>query len=293
MGRALAPLEQVVGQWRTYALARLAWYNLHALFEASDGPREQTVLPRPTGRLEARNMSVAPPYSPTPILRGLTFSIEPGQALGTIGPSACGKSTLSRALTGLWPVVQGSLRLDGATLDQWEPEQLGTHIGYLPQDVSLFAGTVAENIARLEPDHADEAVIAAAQQARAHEMILTLADGYDTRIGPANSGLSGGQRQRIGLARALFGSPALVVLDEPNAHLDAAGEQALIEVICDLKAQGCVVVVMAHRPAAIAACDYLLVLNNGRQRAYGPREEVLRETTVSVAEMTSARGMVR
>ncbi len=293
MGRALAPLEQVVGQWRTYAQARLAWRNLHALFDASDGPRQLTALPRPTGRLEARNMSVAPPHSPSPILRGLTFSIAPGQAMGVIGPSACGKSTLARALTGLWPVVQGSLRLDGATLDQWELEQLGTHIGYLPQDVSLFAGTVAENIARLEPDPTDEAVIAAAQQARAHDMILALADGYDTRIGPASSGLSGGQRQRIGLARALFGSPALVVLDEPNAHLDAPGEQALVEVICDLKAHGCAVVVMAHRPAAIAACDHLLVLNNGRQRAYGPREEVLRETTVPVTGMAPARGVGR
>ena len=292
MGRALAPLEQMVGQWRSYAQVRLAWRSLHALFESCAGPRALTILPRPAGRMEARNVGVAPPHSPTPILRGLNFTIQPGQALGVIGPSACGKSALARALTGLWPVVQGSLRLDGATLDQWTPEQLGTHIGYLPQDVPLFAGTVAENIARLKPDYTDEAVVAAAQQARAHDVILALADGYDTRIGPANSGLSGGQRQRIGLARALFGSPALVVLDEPNAHLDAAGEQALTEVIGELKARGCAVVVMAHRPAAIAACESLLVLHNGRQRAYGQREEVLRETTVPVSRRSPVQGAV-
>ena len=290
MGRALAPLEQMVGQWRSYAQVRLAWRSLHTLFESSVEPRALTSLPRPAGCIEARNLGVAPSDSSTPILRGLNFTIQPGQALGVIGPSACGKSALARALTGLWPVVQGSLRLDGATLDQWTPEQLGTHIGYLPQDVSLFAGTVAENIARLQPDYTDEAVVTAARQARAHDVILALADGYDTRIGPANSGLSGGQRQRIGLARALFGSPALIVLDEPNAHLDAAGEQALTEVIGELKTHGCAVVVMAHRPAAIAACEHLLVLHNGRQRAYGPREEVLRETTVPVSRMSPVRG---
>ena len=287
MGRALAPLDQTIAQWRTYLRGRMAWQSLSTVLAEHASEVVRTELPPLRGHLRTRRLSVAPPGVDTLLLHALSFAVAPGQALGVIGPTGTGKSALARTLVGLWPAAHGSLTLDGATPDQWSPHTLGTQIGYLPQDVSLLDATVAENIARLRSTPDDAAVIAAAKEAEAHELILSLPSGYDTLVGPSGTALSGGQRQRIGLARALFGDPALVVLDEPNAHLDADGEAAVVNVIGRLKAAGKAVVVMAHRPSAISACDLLLVLVNGHQRAFGPREEVLSETTggarVSVA----------
>ena len=278
-GRALAPIDQTIGQWRAYVRGRLAWQNLSAVFVDHAAAVVPTELPPLQGHIQARRLAVAPPGADAPLLRALSFAVAPGQALGVIGPTGTGKSALARTLVGLWPAAHGSLTLDGAALDQWSPDTLGAQIGYLPQDVSLLDATVAENIARLRPASDDAAVIVAAIAAQAHELILSLPSGYDTLVGPSGAALSGGQRQRIGLARALFGNPALVVLDEPNAHLDADGETAVVKVVGRLKSAGKTVVVMAHRPSAIAACDLLLVLVEGRQRAFGPRDEVLRETT--------------
>ena len=289
MGRALAPIDQTIGQWRTYARGRLAWRNLRALFEDRGPVSDPTALPDLQGHVKARRLAVAPPGADVPILRDLSFALEPGQALGVIGPTGSGKSALARTLVGLWPAAHGSLTIDGAAHDQWSPDALGVQVGYLPQDVSLLDATVAENIARLQPAADDAGIVAAAIQAQAHELILSLPAGYETLVGPSGgTALSGGQRQRVGLARALFGEPALVVLDEPNAHLDAAGEKAVIDVVNRLKAAGRTIVVMAHRPSAIAACDLLLVLGEGRQRAFGPRDEVLRETTGGGARLAVA-----
>ena len=290
MGRALAPIDQTIGQWRAYARGRLAWQNLRAVFEEHDPAFVPTALPALRGHVAARRLTVVPPGADVPVLRALSFDVAPGQALGVIGPTGSGKSALARALVGLWPAAHGSLTLDGATLDQWSPDTLGAQVGYLPQEVSLFDATVAENIARLRPMPDSAAVVAAAMQAEAHELILSLPRGYDSLVGPSGTALSGGQRQRIGLARALFGDPALVVLDEPNAHLDAAGEQAVVQVVSRLTAAGQAVVVMVHRPSAIIACDRLLVLVQGRQRAFGPRDEVLRETTSAGATGAVAGG---
>ena len=279
MGRALAPLDQTIGQWRGYVQGRLAWQRLCTVLADHASEVVATELPPLQGHLRAHRLGVAPPGADTLLLHALSFTVAPGQALGVIGPTGTGKSALARTLVGLWPAAHGSLTLDGAALNQWSPDTLGAQIGYLPQDVALLDATVAENIARIRSAPDDEAVIAAAKEARAHELILSLPSGYDTLVGPSGTALSGGQRQRIGLARALFGDPALVVLDEPNAHLDADGETAVVKVIGGLKAAGKAVVVMAHRPSAITACDLLLVLVNGRQRAFGPRGDVLRETT--------------
>lgn len=279
MGRALAPVDQAIGQWKGFVNARQAWSRLAALFDSVPATSRQTALPPPKGHLSVDNVIAKPPQGERPILEAVSFGLEPGQALGVIGPSASGKTTLARLLIGLWMPIRGSIRLDGATLDQWDPDQLGRHIGYLPQDIELFDGSVRDNIARLNDDASDEAVVQAATWAGAHEMILALADGYDTKIGDRGAVLSGGQRQRIGLARALFGNPALVVLDEPNASLDSAGDDALTVAIKGLRERQRTVVVMAHRPSAIAAVDMLLVLKDGRQRAFGPKDEVLRDVT--------------
>ena len=231
-------------------------------------------------------MAVAPPGSRTPIIRGIKFDVQPGEAVGIIGPSASGKSTLARALVGIWPVMAGEIRLDGATLDQWSEADFGKLIGYLPQDVGLFNGTVASNIARLQTNADERAIVMAAERAGAHEMILKLPNGYDTEIGEGGTALSGGQRQRVGLARALFGDPPLLVFDEPNANLDSEGEATLGQAIRDAKERGCAIIVMAHRPSAIAACDKLLVMKDSTQQAFGPRDEVLRKTTTNHGQVT-------
>ena len=290
MGRALAPIDQTIAQWRNYARGRRAWGNLRALFDERDLATVPTALPPLRGCIKAHRLAVAPPGAEVPTLRDLTFSVEPGQALGVIGPTGSGKSVLARTLVGLWPPAHGSLTFDGAALDQWTSDALGAQIGYLPQDVSLIDATVAENIARLHREPDDEAVVLAAKRARVHELILSLPSGYGCTVGPTGAALSGGQRQRIGLARALYGNPSLVILDEPNAHLDADGEQALVEVIGNLKTDGRTVVVMAHRPSAIAACDLLLVLGEGRQRAFGPRDRILHEASGGSARLAVAVG---
>ena len=284
-GRALAPVEQVVAGWPQLQRAQAGWARLARFLAATPPPALPLPLPRPRALLEVTGLTVAPPGSAQPALRMVSFRLEPGQALGVIGPSGAGKSTLARALTAAWAPLAGSIRLDGATLDRYPPEALGALTGYLPQRVTLFEGTVAENIARLAPAPDPAAVVAAARRAGAHEMILHLPQGYDTPLGPGGAPLSGGQMQRIGLARALYGAPVLLVLDEPNSSLDHDGSEALNGAIRSVKAAGGAVLIMAHRPAAIRDCDQLLLLDAGTRRAYGPRDDVLRTTLVNHADL--------
>ncbi|MCB2124562.1 MAG: type I secretion system permease/ATPase [Rhodobacteraceae bacterium] len=290
MGRALAPLEQAVAGWALIQRAQEAWGRLAALLAAVAPETPRTALPRPRAVLEANQLTVVPPGQSQAALRLVSFRLDPGQALGVIGPSGAGKSTLARALTGVWRPAGGWIRLDGATLDQYDPDVLGGHVGYLPQRVTLFDGTIAENIARLAPAPDDAAVVAAAQKAAAHQMILDLPDGYDTRVSQAGGRLSGGQIQRIGLARALYGAPVIVVLDEPNSNLDNEGSMALNAAIRAIKAEGGSVLIMAHRPAAIQECDQLLFLDGGARRAYGPRDEVLRAMVKNAGDIARAPG---
>jgi ATP-binding cassette subfamily C protein len=289
MGRALAPVEQAIGQWSVMQRAFKGWENLATLLEATPPPETRTRLPAPRGVLEAQGLTAAPIGARIPAIRNVSFRVEPGQALGVIGPSAAGKSTLAKVLVGILRPGAGSVRLDGAALDQYGEDDLGRHVGYLPQDVALFDGTVAENIARLAPEIDDGAVVTAAKRAGAHELILQLPMGYDTPIGPGGGRLSGGQRQRVALARALYGDPAVVIMDEPNSNLDATGEQALVLAIRDLRDRGRTVIVMAHRPSAIAACDVLLMLDQGVVRAFGPKEQVLRETTANYPQLVGGK----
>ncbi|TRW99277.1 type I secretion system permease/ATPase [Paracoccus sp. M683] len=275
MGRALAPIDQVVGGWPVVQRAQDGWTRLTELLSRRPPQPDLTPLPRPRAQLDVRNLSVVPPGQQQPTLRGVSFSLAPGQALGVIGASGAGKTTLARAIIGAWPVAAGSIRMGGATLDQYDPDVLGNLIGYLPQQVTLFDGTIAENIARMNPKADPQRVVAAAQAAAAHQMILDLPKGYDTPINQAGGRLSGGQIQRIGLARALYPQPVLFVLDEPNSNLDNQGSEALNVAIRSIKARGGAVLIMAHRPAAITECELLLVLDQGMRRAFGPRDEVL------------------
>jgi ATP-binding cassette, subfamily C, bacterial len=285
LGRALAPVEQAIAGWPMVLRARLGWGNLNDLLAASPPAPEPTPLPRPRARLAVNQITVIPPEAQKASLRLLSFELEPGQALGVIGISASGKSSLARVLTGIWQPASGTVRLDGATLEQYGSEMLGSYIGYLPQDVVLFDGTVAENIARLAEAPDAAAVVAAATRAGAHDMILGLPQGYDTPVSAGGARLSGGQKQRIGLARALFGDPLLLVLDEPNAHLDAAGSEALNRAVRQAKAEGKAVILMAHRPMGIAECDLILVLENGAAKAFGPRDEVLKSQVRNYAQV--------
>jgi ATP-binding cassette subfamily C protein len=275
--RALAPIEVVISQWRVFVGARQGWRRLVGLL--ADLPVEKPVLalPSPVERLTVEGVSVAPPGAQTIVVHDVAFELSAGQGLGVIGPSASGKSSLVRTIAGVWPAGRGEVRLDGARLDQWSSEALGAHIGYLPQDVELFAGTVAQNIARLDPTPPADKVLAAAKAAGVHEMILALPNGYETDIGHGGTLLSAGQRQRIGLARALYGDPFLVLLDEPNASLDLQGDEALTGAIAGVRARGGIVIVVAHRPSALAAVDLILVMEAGRQKAFGPKEAVFRE----------------
>ncbi len=279
MGRALAPVEQAIGQWRHFIAARSSFRRLKELLNDAPGNPPRTALPPPKGRLAIENVIVVPPGAQRPVLKGISFQLEPGDALGVIGPSAAGKTSLARLLVGVWQPYAGSVRLDGAELDRWQREDLGPHIGYLPQDVELFTGTIAENISRFAEEVDPEKVVRAAQRAGVHEMILKLPQAYDTQINEDGSILSGGLQQRVGLARAIYGEPALVVLDEPNSNLDSAGDQSLTEAILDLRKRLATVVVMAHRPSAIAAVDKLLMLRDGKIEAFGPKQEVLAKVT--------------
>ena len=270
LGRALAPIDQAVGQWPLMQHTLAARRSLSKLLSETPEEPERTPLPQPQARLAADNLVVMPPGAAVPVVRGVSFQLEPGQAIGIAGPSASGKSSLVRALAGVWPPVAGKVTLGGAALDQYGEEVLARHVGWLPQEVVLFGGTVAENIARLDPEPDADAVIRAAEQAGAHEMILDLPGGYDFQVAAGGAALSGGQRQRIALARAFYGEPVVVLLDEPDAHLDAAGAEALNRAIAGLKARGGAALIVAHRPGAFAACDALYVMERGQLRPAEP-----------------------
>ncbi|WP_156647876.1 type I secretion system permease/ATPase [Methylobacterium sp. Leaf87] len=276
VARALAPAELAIANWKGFVQARQSWARLSELFARMPASRQRHALVAPSRSLQVESLSVAPPGTPRLVVQDVNFSLQAGQGLGIIGPSASGKSSLVRALAGVWPAVRGKVRLDGAALDQWSADDLGVHLGFLPQEVELFAGTIAENIARFDPQPPSGAVIAAAQAAGVHDLILRLPEGYDTRIGDGGAGLSAGQRQRIGLARALYGDPFLVILDEPNANLDAEGENALTEAILGVRRRGGLCIVIAHRPSALAAVDLILMMAEGRAQAFGPKDEVLK-----------------
>jgi len=274
-GRALAPVDLAIGNWRNFIAARQSWTRLSRVLEQNSEAAAPTQLPVPHIGLSVEAASAVPPGGVKAVLLDVDFRLKAGNGLGVIGPSASGKSSLARLLVGIWRPARGAVRLDGAELAQWAPEQLGRHIGYLPQDVELFAGTVAENIARFEENASDQAVISAACAARVHELIVGLPNGYETEVGEAGILLSAGQRQRVALARALYGNPFLVVLDEPNSNLDSDGEAALTQAILDVRARGGIAVVIAHRPSALAGVDLVLVMQDGRARAFGPKDEVL------------------
>jgi ATP-binding cassette, subfamily C, type I secretion system permease/ATPase len=275
MGRALAPVETLLNQWPVLQQGRNGWSHLAQLLGSVAPVLPRTALPAPAAQLSVKALTAVPPGEKRAVLKSISFAVEPGQAVGVIGPSGSGKSTLARVLTGVWPVAGGHIRLDGADMDHYGTEVLGQYIGYLPQQVHLFEGSIAENIARLAVNPDAEKVVAAAKMAAAHDMILALPKGYDTLISAGRARLSGGQLQRIGLARALYGDPVILVLDEPNANLDNAGSQALNQAIRAMKAAGRSVLIMAHRPAAIQECEMLLVLDGGMCKSFGPKNEVL------------------
>ena len=276
MGRALAPVEAAVAQWKGFIAARAAYSRLDTLLDTVPPEPERMPLPAPLGELDLEQLMVAPPGTRVPTLKNVNMHIQPGEIVGVIGPSGAGKSTLARALTGIWPPLSGHVRLDGADLKDWHPDLLGPFMGYLPQDVELFAGTVAENIGRFTELDSD-AVVTAAQKANVHEMILQLPEGYNTRIGDNGRALSGGQRQRIGLARALYGDPRLIILDEPNASLDRSGEIALSEAVKKAKEDKRTVIVISHRPSLLNEVDKLAVFNDGTLVMYGPTQAVLQK----------------
>jgi len=290
MSRALAPVELAIAHWRGLISARVGFRRLGEVFAQEGDAGGRMALPVPEGRIHVQNVFAAPGVGQDPVLKGLDFELQPGDALGVLGASGSGKSTLARVLVGVCPVMRGHVRLDGAPLVQWPLTQLGRHIGYLPQNAELFDGTVADNIARFDPTADPQAIIAAAQSANVHDMILNLTDGYNTRVGEGGAALSGGQRQRLALARALFGQPALEVLDEPNSNLDTDGEAALAAAILRAREGGRTVVVMAHRRKALENVNYVLILNDGRQAAFGTKDEVLRAAQQSRARVTPIGG---
>ncbi len=273
--RALSPVEQAVGQWRVFIAARQARTRLEKSLEGLDETPPETELPLPSKTLNVQQIATAPPGSRAVTLAGVNFELRAGDGLGVIGPSGSGKTSLVRTLVGVWPILRGAVRLDGAELNQWSEDRLGAAVGYLPQDVELFDGTIAENISRFAPERNDEKVLEAAQLANVHQLVTSLTDGYDTQVGEGGALLSAGQRQRVGLARALYDSPFLIVLDEPNSNLDSEGEAALTRAIKLMRETGSIVIVVAHRPSAISAVDLLLVVKDGQQIAFGPKEEVL------------------
>lgn len=274
IGRALQPVEIAIGNWKGFTNMRSAYARVQGMLREAGDFSQKVALPAPTGHLTLENVVARPPGRQAPVLRGVSINIPAGSALAVIGASAAGKSSLARVMTGIWPVSSGSVRLDGSDLEHWNSEDLGRHLGYLPQDVELFSGTIAENIARFS-DARDEEIIEAAMLAGVHEMIQKMPDGYNSQIGDGGQALSGGQRQRIGLARALFRLPCMIVLDEPNANLDAAGEQALVDAFAELKKQGRTVIVVTHKMNLLTSVDYIVVMKDGVIQSAGPRDEVL------------------
>ncbi|CAN7420828.1 type I secretion system permease/ATPase [Mesorhizobium sp. LjRoot246] len=279
MSRALAPIELAIAHWKSFVSARQAWARLTQLLALLPEAATTVSLPPPLFRLSVEGVSVAPPGERRLVVQDAGFVLEKGAGLGIIGPSASGKSSLVRAIAGVWLPVRGTVRLDGATLDQWSSEELGKHVGYLPQDVELFDGTIAENIARFEPQAPSDKILTAARAAGVHDLVVHLPEGYETRIGEAGSALSAGQRQRVALARALYGDPFLVILDEPNSNLDADGEAALTAAIQGVRDRGGMAIVVAHRPSALQSLDQILVMTNGSIQAFGPKNEIMTKVT--------------
>ncbi|WP_298885774.1 type I secretion system permease/ATPase [uncultured Bradyrhizobium sp.] len=287
MGRALSPVEIAVSQWKGFLAARSAYDRIRNLVGLLPEEPEKVALKPPQGAISVENILVVPPGGKEPVIREVSFALQPGEVLGVIGPSAAGKSSLARSLVGVWRAAVGKIRIDGSELSHWNREQLGPYLGYLPQDVELLAGTVAENIARFGEAEEDK-LFAAAEMAGVHKLIQNLPDGYNTQVGEGGFALSGGQRQRVGLARALYGKPSLVVLDEPNASLDSEGELALMEALQSLKRAGCTVVVISHKTSMLAAVDKLLVLASGRVTMFGSRDEVLAKLMNSTGSRITA-----
>lgn len=279
--RALAPVDLAIAHWKSFVTARQSWRRLNQLLHTIPERPVPTLLQPPVSRLSVEGLSVAAPGDQKILVQDVSLMISAGQGLGVIGPSASGKSSLVRALVGVWRPVRGHVRLDGAALDQWSSDELGRHVGYLPQDVELFAGTVAQNISRFDPRAVADDIIAAAKEAGVHDMIIKMRDGYDTQVGEQGAALSAGQAQRVALARALYGQPFLIVLDEPNSNLDTDGDEALTRAIRAARARGAVVVVVAHRPVGIEAVDQILVMKDGRVQAFGPKETVLAQVLQS------------
>lgn len=274
VGRALAPVQQLIGVWKSFSTTRSAYERLVGLLEANPQRPTGMSLPKPAGNLSVEGVTAAPPGSNVAVIKGLSFAINAGEVLGVIGPSGSGKSTLARLLVGVWAAQVGKVRLDGADIFQWNKSELGPHMGYVPQDIELFAGTVSENIARFgEID--SEQVVLAAQRAGVHDMILHMPQGYDTQLGDGGAGLSGGQRQRLGLARAMYGDPSILILDEPNSNLDDVGEIALVNAIQDLRKRGKTIVLITHRTSVIGVTNKLLLLREGVGEMFGPTEQVL------------------
>jgi ATP-binding cassette subfamily C protein len=282
LGRSLAPVDAAIANWRGFVAFRQSYSKLAATLAAFGDQGERMELPRPAASLAAEDLTIAPPGQQKPTVAGINFDLSAGAGMAIIGPSGSGKTTLARALVGVWNPLRGTVRLDGASLDQWNVDHLGAHVGYLPQDVELFDGTVADNISRFGGKDYAKAVLAAARAAGADRMIMRLPDGFQTRVGEGGAALSAGQRQLIGLARALFGDPFLVVLDEPNSNLDVDGDAALAGAILAVRRRGGIVIVVAHRPSALANIDQVLVMSNGTLHSFGPREEVLANVIRSV-----------
>ena len=278
LGRALAPIDMLVGTWKGFSLATAQYSRLKDLLEKIPLQSDKMSLPAPAGILSVEQATVVPPGSRNPVVRGVSFELQAGEMLGIVGPSASGKSTLARALLGIWPTYAGKVRLDGADVSSWDRIELGPHVGYLPQDIELFDGTIAENIARFREASSDD-VVAAAQLAGVHELILRLPQGYDTKIGSTGGALSGGQRQRIALARAVFGSPKYLILDEPNSNLDDQGEKELVLALNRIKSSGCTTLVITHRTMILQCVDKMLVLKEGQCAAFGPKNDVLAALT--------------
>jgi ATP-binding cassette subfamily C protein len=281
--RALAPVDLAIAHWKGFIAARQSWHRLNRLLGSLPAQGAPTRLQAPSRRLSVENVSIVAPGDQKVIVQDVNFALEAGTGLGVIGPSGSGKSSLMRALVGVWQPARGKVRLDAAALDQWSSDVLGRHVGYLPQDVELFAGTVAQNISRFDPDAISENIISAAKEAGVHEMIVKMSDGYDTQVGEQGVALSAGQAQRVALARALYGEPFLIVLDEPNSNLDTEGDEALTRAVRAARERGAIVIVVAHRPVGIEAVDMLLVLKEGRMQAFGPREQVLGQVLQRVA----------
>jgi PrtD family type I secretion system ABC transporter len=295
--RALAPVDLVIANWRSFTAARQSWKRLADLVKLMAERPQELLLPPPSQTVGVENLFVGAPGQNSAIVQDVTFGLGSGSALGIIGPSASGKTSLIKAVVGVWRPARGKVRLDGAAIDQWRADLLGPHIGYLPQDVELFDGTIAQNVSRFEDNADSDAIIAASRAAGVHDMIVRLPDGYETQIAEGGSALSAGQRQRVALARALYRNPFLIVLDEPNSNLDAEGEEALTQAILGVRARGGIVIIVAHRPSALAAVDKILIMKDGRMQAFGPKDEVLaklrRPAGPQPVTLTTVEGVAR